>query len=93
MENSFNIQDWASLIEESKLTRDEKNLKLNVVKRAYENNVPVILDLDHFSMLTGIKTNVIQKMIKSPKSFYRQFIIKKKRGGFREIVTPHQSLF
>lgn len=92
MENKYKINEWVELIKESTLDSDEKKLRIENVKYAYANNVPVILNLDHFSALTGIKTSVIRKMIYSPKSFYRRFTIKKKRGGFREIVTPHKSL-
>lgn len=92
MKEKYNIENWLKLIEESKLTVVEKSDKISQVKVAFKNDVPVILNLDHLAALTGIKASIINKMIKSPKSFYRNFSIKKKRGGIRKIVTPHKSL-
>ncbi|WP_372744148.1 retron St85 family RNA-directed DNA polymerase [Lutibacter sp.] len=92
MKNQYEISDWEGLIEKKVVSEDEKKLKLTLVKNAYKNNVPVILDFKHLSLLLGIKEGIIASMIHSPKSFYREFRIPKKRGGYRDIVTPYQSL-
>jgi len=92
MNSKYEISDWEELINNSSLPKKAKDDKLSLVRKAYENKVPVILDPDHLSHLLGLKIGVLTNMVKSPISFYRQFKIPKKRGGFRDIVTPYESL-
>lgn len=92
MNQQYNIQDWEILISSSALSPKEKDGKIDLARNAFENDVPVILDLEHLSILLGIKSGVLNNMINKPASFYRQFKIPKKRGGLRDIVTPHTSL-
>lgn len=92
MKDQYKISDWEVLINESSLTKKEKIEKMLFIKKAYDNSVPVILDLNHLSHLLGLKEGIVASMIHSTKSFYREFKIPKKRGGYRDIVTPYQSL-
>lgn len=92
MSNQYQISDWKELIEQSLISEHEKQIKLTLVKNAYHNSVPVIIDLKHLSMLLGLKKGIVTSMIFSPKSFYREFKIPKRRGGYRDISTPYQSL-
>lgn len=77
----------------------KKNLKgpyirvcIGYAEQLLNNNVPVIFDLEHLSLLTGIKKEYIFGMIFSQKSFYRKFTIPKKDGSKREISAPQPSL-
>jgi RNA-directed DNA polymerase len=54
--------------------------------------LPVIFEVEHLSLLVGIKIDELFKMICSPVSFYRVFNIPKRRGGYREISSPYPSL-
>ncbi|NIK93095.1 RNA-directed DNA polymerase [Mangrovimonas sp. CR14] len=92
MSANYQIKDWEELINNSSLSKKEKKEKLFFIRSAYHNGVPVILDLDHLAHLLGLKVGVLSAMIKKPLRFYRQFKIPKKRGGFRDIVTPYESL-
>ena len=92
MEEEYRISDWEKTIQESSLNEKEKKEKLFFVKKAFENNVPVIFSLEHFSTLVGVKKGVLTNMTRKPISFYRKFTIPKRSGGTREIVTPHKSL-
>lgn len=92
MKVEYKISDWEDLINKSLLTKKEKMEKMLFIKKAYNNNVPVILDLNHLSHLLGLKEGIVASMIHSSESFYREFKIPKKRGGYRDIVTPYQSL-
>ncbi len=92
MNNQYKISDWEELILNSSLSEEEKQSRLTLVKNLYANNVPVIIDLKHLAGLLGLKQAILASMIHSPKSFYRAFKIPKKRGGFRDIVTPYKSL-
>lgn len=92
MNSNYSIKDWEESLENSSLPAKERAEKLFYVRKAYENNVPVILDLEHFSGLLGLKAGVFTNMIRKPASFYRTFTIPKRKGGLREIVTPQASL-
>lgn len=92
MDVNYSIEDWEELIYNSNLSKNDMVEKMYYVKNAFQNNVPVILDQKHLSALVGLKVGVLNNMINSPKSFYRNFSIPKKSGGLREIVTPYKSL-
>lgn len=92
MNEEYKISDWQKLINESSLSENEKKRRIKIAENAYNNNVPVIINLKHLSGLLGIKIGVLASMLNSPKSFYREFKIPKKSGGYRDIVTPYQSL-
>lgn len=53
---------------------------------------PVIFSMYHLSQLIGIKTDVLSRIINSPENFYRQFTIKKRSGGERQITAPYPVL-
>lgn len=92
MKNEYKISDWEKVVQGSSLIKKEKEEMLFFIKKAYENKVPVILNLEHFAALLGLKVGVLTNMIRKPISFYRKFNIPKRSGGIREIVTPHKSL-
>ena len=92
MIEDYAIKEWEELYESSTLPKKEKKENLFFIKRAYQFNVPVIVDLEHFSSLLGLKVGVLTNMIRKPNSFYRTFTIPKRSGGTREIVTPQKSL-
>jgi retron-type reverse transcriptase len=56
------------------------------------NGVPVIFDLEHLALLTGIKSKYLTGMIYDTEKFYRKFEIPKKSGGKREICAPQGSI-
>lgn len=89
---NYTSKDWVDTIKNSELPEIEKKRRLILVEKAYESNVPVIINLNHFSQLVGVKSGIINSMIKKPSKFYRTFEIPKRSGGKRQIVTPHNSL-
>lgn len=60
--------------------------------RLEENGFPVIFDLRHLALLTGISAPTLAGMVKSSDRFYRKFAIPKRRGGERTISAPYPSL-
>src|SRR5690606_25688463 len=92
MSEKYSFKEWEELYESSSLSAKEKEELLFCIKEAYKNNVPVILNLEHFSALLGLKVTVLTNMIRKPSSFYRTFKIPKRSGGKRESVTPQESL-
>lgn len=57
-----------------------------------KNDLPVIFEIEHFANLVGIKYPEINNIIYGTKSFYREFKIPKRRGGYRTIQSPYPSL-
>ena len=67
-------------------------------------NYPVIFSLPHFAIVMGVQSNFIKYLIddfasdsetsnlnvKATK--YNHFFLKKKKGGYREIMSPHKDL-
>jgi len=92
MKKEYDIEDWIELINSSNMDDNGKKEKIFFVKKAYENNVPVIFDLGHLALLLGLKVSILTNMIRKPISYYRRFTIPKRSGGRREIVTPQKSL-
>tara|TARA_E500000318_G_scaffold38627_1_gene37261 strand:- start:1050 stop:2093 length:1044 start_codon:yes stop_codon:yes gene_type:complete len=92
MNNSNLFNEWRELILNSDISENDKDKKLDLVAKAIENEVPVILDVNHLAHLLGLRVGILYSMVRHSNSFYRTFYIPKKRGGKREIVTPHQSL-
>ena len=68
----------------------ESNLKY--AKNLYENHVPIIYNLEHFSRLVGYQKKYVKAACCGSSSFYRSFTIKKKNGGERKISEPLPSL-
>ncbi|MDC6353283.1 MULTISPECIES: reverse transcriptase domain-containing protein [unclassified Robiginitalea] len=92
MANIYSLDEWFNNIDESDLSSEKKELRKRDVAIAFKNEVPVIIDIDHFASLLGIKKGVLSNMIHAPNKFYREFSIPKKLGGSRKIETPHKSL-
>ncbi|MBQ0738292.1 hypothetical protein J9332_28620, partial [Aquimarina celericrescens] len=89
---SYTIHDWEKAIDTSNLSEIERVKRMQYVKSAFKNNVPVIIDTQHLSKLLGLKLGVLNNMVQAPSSFYREFKIPKRKGGYRDIVTPYTSL-
>jgi len=71
------------------------DLCLDYAENLYNNDLPIIYNLTHFSKLTGVKKNyIIQSAVVSKHSsaYYRTFDVKKKRGGIRTINEPLPNL-
>ena len=65
---------------------------LSYGKPLYTRGFPVIYNLDHLSGLVAYDTDYILGCSYAPERFYRQFIVRKRSGGEREINEPLPSL-
>lgn len=61
---------------------------LAYAKKLYEQGLPIIYSVDHFSKLVGYSTDYIYSISNSSKHFYRTFFIAKKDGTKRQIDEP-----
>jgi RNA-directed DNA polymerase len=64
-------------------------LCIEYATRLIDNNMPVIFDKEHLSLLLGIKNQYINKLILCTDKFYKHYSIKKKSGGERDISIPN----
>ena len=55
-------------------------------------NIQVIFSTLHLSMLVGVKYSLIQKILNDRKAYYENYEIKKRKGGTRQISSPHGAL-
>lgn len=73
---------------------DEEHIQI-FITYAYSlvsENLPIIFDRDHFSLLVGYRPDLIDAIYFSPHSFYRHYQISKKSGGYRYISEPLPTL-
>ena len=86
------LKDWDNYYTEKNVTEDLKKSLLDYAAVLLDKDVPVIYDLDHLCALLGLKKSFVTSVIFCPKAYYREFKIRKRSGGFREIRAPYPSL-
>lgn len=86
------IKEWDKFYTERNVSEDLKKTLLDYAAVLLEKSVPVIYDLDHLCALLGLKKSFVTSVIFCSESFYREFKIKKRSGGYREIRAPYPSL-
>lgn len=80
------------ILENDKLSQREKDLALKSLKKLEARGLPILLNLKHLSEATSVSEGVLLSIINSQHNFYRDFKIKKRRGGFRKISAPFPSV-
>ncbi len=65
---------------------------LSYIDNLTAKQLPVIFSLKHFSILIGMEMSDVIKIIKNRNNHYSYYLIKKKKGGFRRIVSPYKDL-
>ncbi|MER8897156.1 hypothetical protein [Mesorhizobium sp. M0676] len=61
-------------------------------ERLENKNLPVILDMQHLSWHTGIKSQFIANVVLDGARYYRSKVIPKRRGGERILFVPRPFL-
>lgn len=92
MNNNKTIADWNKYFTSKNVDEEAKLSYLKYISTLIDNNVPVIFEIDHLSLLLGIDSVEIRKIINSANSFYRGFQIPKRLGGYRNISVPYPTL-
>lgn len=62
--------------------------KLLYAKKLFDQDLPVIYNQEHFSLLVKYDSEYVHRMSNAPHRFYRSFTIGKKNGGKRTIDEP-----
>ena len=91
--------DWATYQKRFKIKAKKRNYPdefistcLKYAKNLYDNQVPIIYDLEHFSKLVGYKTSFLYYVANKPEKHYRTYKIPKHNGKFRAITEPYPDL-
>lgn len=86
------LKEWDKFYTEKNVSEDLKKSLLDYAEVLLEKGVPVIYDLEHLCALLGLKKNFVTSAIFCSKAYYREFKIKKRSGGYRDIRAPYPSL-
>lgn len=71
---------------------DYINPLLKYAYNLYQREIPIIYELEHFSLLVGYNSKYILGAYYKTDAFYRHYTINKRSGGLREISEPLPSL-
>lgn len=61
-------------------------------EKLFNQNLPVIFDTKHLSLLIGVEISKLYTISNDSKKYYRHFKISKSSGGFRTISEPYPTL-
>ncbi|WP_338985541.1 reverse transcriptase domain-containing protein [Fusobacterium vincentii] len=86
------IEKLKLLFEKSHYGEEYKRKCIEYAERLLSNKLPVIYDLEHLTMVLGIKKKILTKMMFAYHNFYSTIKIPKKSGGFRELQIPSAEL-
>ncbi|MGD1046287.1 MAG: reverse transcriptase family protein [Bacteroidota bacterium] len=86
------ISNWQEYFLKNNIEENTLRSYIEYIKVLVNNDVPIIFEIDHLSMLLGVDHSEIVKVINSPQSFYHSFIIPKRNGGKRTISMPYPTL-
>lgn len=92
MSNKKIFADWKSFFASKGLSIELQEKYLNYIEIILENDVPIIFDFTHLSLLLGREKTYLASVINSPDNHYRDFTIKKRSGGERIITSPYPAL-
>ncbi len=86
------VQEWKRFFLSRGISNELIESYLAQISLLANTRSPVIFELEHLSLLVGVKYEVLLNMIRGSASYYRTFSIKKRAGGERIIEAPYPSL-
>jgi len=86
-ESRFKLKASINGIDERKVDQ-----YLLYAEELYKNQLPLIFNQNHLSLLVGYKEEYLERAISNTQFFYRYFSVPKKNGGLRDIAEPLPSL-
>lgn len=90
--NNATYQKWVKYYKNYPMTDDMREALLNYVGNILTHKACVIFDSEHLAKLLYIENETLFAIINGTENYYRNFEIKKKSGGMREIRAPYPSL-
>lgn len=88
----MNPSEWRSFFHDRGVSADLASSYLAYIKPLFKNNQPIIFEFEHLSLLLGINSEYLARMVASSEKFYREFYILKRNGSKRRILAPYQSM-
>jgi RNA-directed DNA polymerase len=100
---SFSIEKFVEKAREQGKSQEFIETCLTYAKKLSDNNLPVTFSLEHLAIQIGVQSNYLRSLIGDHKNEitydfelkykrYNYFKLKKKKGGFREIMSPAKDL-
>lgn len=86
------IEKWRTFISNNIRGKKTREALSQYVQTLILNNTPVIIDFNHLALLFGMQNEILAKIVFRSNSFYYDFEIPKKNGGFRQISAPYPVL-
>lgn len=86
------IEKWNDFFIRKGIDKTLREKYIDYIKVLVKNNVPIIFDFNHLRLLMGRSDLYFASVINSPENHYRSFKLKKRSGGFREILAPYPAL-
>ena len=87
---NYNAYEKAFIAEAKRQHKSDEYIQKCVAyaKRLADNQLPIIFDENHFSLLFGIKLDFLLSIANGQRHFYRYFSIPKANGKTRRIAEP-----
>jgi RNA-directed DNA polymerase len=92
MEGKVYIDNLIEKLRENNYKRNYINACVNYASRLIENNMPVIFDTKHLSLLLGVDGEELAKHLVCEECFYNKKEIPKKNKGTRVLYIPSVSM-
>lgn len=86
------LQDWIDFIRKLDIDETIQTKLIQYIEYLSTQNLPVIFDSDHLSSILNLDREDLCFLTFDSKYFYRNFSIKKRTGGHREIEVPFPRL-
>lgn len=86
------IEKWQKFFIRKGIDETLRDKYLKYISVLVKNDVPIIFDFNHLRLLMGRSNSYFASVINSPENHYRSFRLKKRNGGFREILAPYPAL-
>lgn len=92
MTSEKTIEKWCSFFVSKGIDESLQKKYIEYIELLIKKDVPIIFDFNHLRLLMGRSTPYFTSVVNSPENHYRSFEIKKRSGGFREILAPYPAL-
>ena len=86
------LKKWRTYFVDRGIKEETSSQYIEYIDSLLENNVPIIFNFDHLCLLLGRTNEYLSSVVNSPESHYREFSIKKRKGGYRKINAPYPAL-
>lgn len=90
--NKVVYRKWEKYFSNRGLEEGLKVAYLKYIEKLLANNLPIIFETEHLSLLLGRNEAYLNSVVHGAESHYREFKLKKRKGGFRKITVPYPAL-